>query len=221
MLFRDIARNFESPGVFLDGLKKYLGISRTRTEIGTATQLAEFLGTRASHVAQSALYGYLRTRAGTRYPELFANDAFLFSINIAKWQVWLACLSDLSVYSGGRITSLTGAAPEQIGSLTLAAARMVLDETGEPQEAGADFAAAANRVIERITATAWTNIGDDDSCFTESPAALVRFAPVVDSFKVLDNEIVMNSVRYRWQEIRREFRNSLDAPALLETLTDP
>ena len=62
--------------------------------------LASFLGTRSSHVAQTALYGYLRTRAGTRFPELFENPDILISINIAKWHIWLACVSDLSVFVG-------------------------------------------------------------------------------------------------------------------------
>jgi hypothetical protein len=70
--------------------------------IATPEALARFLDTRASFIAQTSLYGYLRTRAGMRYPELFDDDPFVEGINIAKWHVWLDCLSDLAVYAGGR-----------------------------------------------------------------------------------------------------------------------
>ncbi|MGH8707030.1 MAG: hypothetical protein ACREVD_03110, partial [Burkholderiales bacterium] len=75
-----------------------------------------FLQSRASHVAQMTLYGYLRTRAGTRFPELFDNDAFVASINIAKWHVWLACLSDLAVHAGGLLRR-AGASADEVGKL--------------------------------------------------------------------------------------------------------
>jgi hypothetical protein len=35
-------------------------------------------------VVQTALYGYLRTRTGSLYPELFSNDAFMISVNNAN-----------------------------------------------------------------------------------------------------------------------------------------
>ena len=46
--------------------------------------------------------------------------------------------------------------------------------------------------------------------------ALVRWAPIMPELKELDAEIVMNSVRFRWQEVRRELRSTLDAAKLLE-----
>jgi hypothetical protein len=38
---------------------------------------------------------------------LFSNDAFMISVNNAKWQIWLACLSDLSIFPGGLIQHKT------------------------------------------------------------------------------------------------------------------
>ena len=88
-------------------LRDYLGGSRRGRlrRIDTPAALQAFLGARSSHVAQTALYGYLKARAGTRFPELFEHPTYLESINIAKWQVWLACLSDLSVYAGGLLAA--------------------------------------------------------------------------------------------------------------------
>ena len=83
-------------------LGDYVGIGKSKKNevIVDRDSLAIFLGTRASHVAQTSLYGYLRTRAGTRFPEMFENPDILQSINIAKWHIWLACVSDLGLFAG-------------------------------------------------------------------------------------------------------------------------
>ena len=80
-------------------LTDYVGIGRRQREVSITDvdTLSRFLGSRASHVAQASLYGYLRTRAGTRFPTLFENPDLLKSINFAKWHIWLACVSDLGL----------------------------------------------------------------------------------------------------------------------------
>jgi hypothetical protein len=107
-------------------LREYLGtVGQGRTQgIVDRESLRQFLESRASHVAQISLYGYLRTRAGARYPELFANEDFLKSINIAKWYIWLACLSDLSIFAGGLITQRTGSGRDVVGPLMMGKHRL-------------------------------------------------------------------------------------------------
>jgi hypothetical protein len=202
-------------------LKSYMGFegnSRTRS-ISDPAALADFLETRASFMAQASLYGYLRTRAGMRYPELFDDDPFVAAINIAKWHVWLACLSDIATYSGSRLARHAPRQAGQVGELMSTLVDGILESTGEPDEAGGEFAAHAQRVRERVARSDWLAVGDDEDAFTESPGALVRWAPIVDELKELDEEIVRNSVRYRWQEVRRDFNRDLDAAAVLEAAT--
>ncbi len=176
-----------------------------------------FLHTRSNYVAQHSLYGYLRTRLGIRFPELFNDDAFVRSINIAKWHVWLACLSDLAVYAGGLALHRAQAPAADVARLVSEAVEGILGEVGVPDEAGEQFAEHAARVRSRIALCDWKSIPDDDSAFTESPTALVRWAPVTEELKVLDEEIVKNSIRFRWQEIRRALRNDLDALRVLDS----
>lgn len=97
----------------------------------------------------------------------------------------------------------------------------VLAQAGTPAEAGAAFAAHAQRVHDRVARTDWLAVGKDEAAFTESPAGLVRWAPVKDELKELDEEIVRNSVRFRWQEVRSDFARHLDAPAVLGALRPP
>jgi hypothetical protein len=49
----------------------------------------------------------------------------------------------------------------------------------------------------------------------ESPPALVKWAPIIDELKRLDEAIVRNSVRFRWQEVRRDLRRDLDPAAVM------
>ncbi len=177
--------------------------------------LAYFLRTRASHVAQTSLYGYLRTRAGTRFPELFSDDAFVESINIAKWHVWLACVSDLAIYAGGLLRSQTPGHESEVAPLMAGVVDSILQETGVPADAGKGFEAHASHVRARVAMCDWGTVSDDETAFSQSPAALVQWAPIVDELKQLDEEIVINSVRFRWQEVRRDLRRLLDAQAVL------
>lgn len=210
-------RALRSPREFWSTIRDYVGLGRSRrlTPITDRDGLKRFLETRASHVAQTSLYGYVRTRAGMRYPELFHDDGFVGSINIAKWQMWLACLSDLSVFAGGLLARGMPESAPRVGQIMAAAVAEVLDETGTPADAGPAFADTARAVLARIEVCDWTAIPDDGTAFTESPPALVRWAPIIDELKQIDEPIVLNSVRFRWQEIRRDLRQVLDTAAVL------
>lgn len=198
-------------------VRQYIGLGRgaAADPIDTPEALARFLDQRASFVAQTSLYGYLRTRAGMRYPELFTDDPFVVSINIAKWHVWLDCLSDLAVYAGSRLAQRAPRRLPQVAQMMVATVDGILERAGSPVEAGPDFAAHSERVRDRVARTDWLAVGEGETAFTASPAGLVRWAPVMDELKQLDEEIVLNSVRFRWQEVRRQLAALLDHEALL------
>ena len=207
----------------LSVLAEYLGAGaagRKRT-VADIAALQHFLDTRSSHVAQTTLYGYLRTRAGTRFPVLFENDAFVVSINHAKWQMWLACLSDLSVFAGGLLAHRSRSGPAAAGSAARHAVEAILERTGTPDDSGPLFAEGAAAVRDRLNRCDWHALDEDESAFTASPEALVRHAPIIPELMALDEEIVRNSVRFRWQEVRRELRATLDADAILNRATEP
>jgi len=196
-------------------LRDYLGGRRNRAQpVSDRAALRQFLETRASYVAQMSLYGYLRTRTGVRFPELFADEPFVESINQAKWHIWLACLSDLSVYAGLLILQRTKGSTDDVRHLMQSVVEDVLASLGTPGDAGPEFTAHADRVRTRLALCDWSGLSDDESAFTESPEALVRYAPVIDELKSLDAPIVRNSVRFRWQEVRRDLRRLLDAEAV-------
>jgi hypothetical protein len=197
-------------------LHEYLGPQRWRRRepVNDRAALVRFVDTRASYIAQTSLYGYLRTRAGMRYPELFDDDPFVASINIAKWNVYLACLSDLAVYVGGMLLR-AGVPAETVATTMEGAVAEILANHGVPAEADEGFQSHIDRVHARLAQCDWSRVTDDERPFSQSPAAVVHWAPIVSNLKEHDAEIVMNSVRYRWQEVRRDLRMNLDADGVV------
>lgn len=195
-----------------------LGGSSNNEVITDANSLACFINARASHVAQTSLYGYLRTRAGTRYPELFENPDILLSINIAKWQLWLACTSDLCIFCGQWISQSGHLSSQQLGQLMTATCRGLLQANGQPEEAGPDYPSASEDVLNRVSSHDWARQLNDDEVFCKSPEALFYWAPIADELKNRDEEIVLNSVRFRWIEVRRAVRRQINLPAMLASI---
>jgi hypothetical protein len=151
------------------------------------------------------------------YPQLFDDDEFVRSINIAKWHIWLACLSDLSIYTGGLLAQQSQASSSDVGALMEKLVLSIPEVTRTPVGADDEFPAHAARVLARLASCEWSQVTDDEAPFSESPTALIRWAPIVENLKELDEAIVRNSVRFRWQEIRRDLRRHLNAEAVLRS----
>jgi hypothetical protein len=204
-------------------LGHYVGFRKhaKKSTIENADDLVEFISSRASHVTQTSLYGYLRTRAGTRFPELFENPDILISINLAKWHIWLACVSDLCIFTGqimyqsGRVNST------EIELLMSPMLDRVLQITEVPLEAGDDFESAAEKERLRIKSCDWSIELDDDSIFSASPSALYYWSPIADELKERDEIIVRNSVRFRWIEVRRSTRQQLNIELIFRNQSSP
>ena len=68
-------------------------------KIKSLEELENFIQTKSAWVAQVTLYGYLKTRMGTRYVLHFENDKFMTSVNSAKWNIYSVALQDLTFFT--------------------------------------------------------------------------------------------------------------------------
>ena len=66
--------------------------------INSKEDLKNFIQERSAHVTQTTLYGYIKTRIGSRYAMMFEDEVFLKSINLAKWNIYMAALTDCTFY---------------------------------------------------------------------------------------------------------------------------
>lgn len=187
---------------------------RERHPIASTADLRHFISTRASVIAQKTLYGYLRTRIGTRYPEAFKEPDFARSIDIAKLHVFAACLSDLAVHAVARALIDPRINDATRRALATACLQAGLDANAGSFVDGFSRAEAEGAHEIRVARIDWGRAAASGGRFDASPAALVRWAPIAPALKQYDVEIVENSVRFAWQEIRVDFERRLDAAAI-------
>jgi hypothetical protein len=187
-----------------------------RRPITSVERLIEFNQMRGAYVAQTSLYGYLKTRMGTKYVQLFQDDTFAASIDKAKWAVFASCLADLSVFSCALVQQDSDLDRDGAADLAIHCFSRAVDrtfESGVRQSVG-DPAIAAFQA--RACLADWHDAAEGENAFGRSPIDLIAFAPVIDEFKELDSEIVMNSMRFRWRDVRQQLRRRLSAAEISE-----
>jgi len=195
-------------------------VRRDNAPIDSVERLEQFVATRAAFVAQKCLYGYLQTRIGTRYPRVFEDAVFVESINIAKFHVFAACLSDLGIYAAAHALDGRPVDDDRRRALALRCFRrgIVDNSTDVPEKFSA--VDAEEKFLKRLQPIVWTGSTLHRDNFDASPAALLRWAPIAPELKAEDEEIVENSIRFAWRDIREHFQKRLDSEALFIDLSE-
>ena len=166
-------------------------------------------------MAQRSLYGYLKTRIGTRYPRVFDDEIFVQSINIAKFYVFDACLSDLAVYAAATALKDQPVTDEERSALALRCFRRGIEDNLGEAPADFDVKKSGEDFERRLKGTDWAEGALHRDNFRLSPAALVNWAPIADHLKLEDSEIVKNSIKFAWRDIREQFQKRLVAEEVL------
>lgn len=179
--------------------------------IDSLARLEDFTATRAAFIAQKTLYGYTKARMGTRFPEMFRDPAIIHSVNIAKMHHFAECLSDLCVFIAAH--TLVG---ERFTDPARRALAIRLYDHGlatnmEHTVEEFDPADARKRFEQRVNFVDWSGSFDIRDVFTHSQQSIIRWAPIAEELKALDRDIVENSVKFAWIEVRRQFEKSLRA----------
>jgi hypothetical protein len=195
-----------------------LRIRRDSGPIDSVARAKSFVSGRAAFVAQKTLYGYLRTRIGTRYPAMFEDDVFVHSVNIAKLHIFAACLSDLATYVAAKALDGSAAADATRRDLALDWFRAALADNADQYVAEFDPAAAEAAFAERLAVTDWRGPALRPDGFVASPQAMLRWAPIAPELKHDDVEIVENSIRFTWRDVREQVGKRLDAHAIAAEL---
>ena len=177
-----------------------------KKKIKNLDELEEFIQTKSAWVSQVTLYGYLKTRMGTRYVLHFENDEFMKSVNLAKWNVYAVALQDLTffVFSYLKINFNIN----QINKAKEIFFKILDDEISNQMpieiidKAKKDF----NERFEKIN---WENYFSNIP-FNQSALSLYKWSPIAEELKLLDKKIVLNSVILKWDVIKKEFRERIE-----------
>lgn len=182
----------------------------------TLSDLVAYAETRSKFVCQTTLYGYIKTRVGTRYGSMMEDDVFANSVNIAKWEIYLACLCDMSAYVAARASRNQSAAQSEIRDLAIHLVDTATTNEEIPVERPQGFDDIRSAFAARAQATNWTDDMIGEAAFQGSLSALVDWAPIADELKINDVDIVKNSMRFKWKKVRDQFETLLDADAVFD-----
>ena len=167
--------------------------------------LEEFIQSKSAWVTQVTLYGYLKTRMGTRYVLHFENDEFMKSVNLAKWNFYAVALQDLTFFTFSFLKSnLNYQDVDKAEKIFL----NILDDEMTNKMPSDIIEEAKKNFNERLQNINW-DIYYDDLPFNSSALSLYQWAPIAEELKNLDRKIVLNSVILKWDVVKKEFKERI------------
>ena len=198
--------NLESIINTLKDVRDYvLPIKKIGSKFGSIKSIQElqnFIQERSAHVTQTTLYGYIKTRIGSRYAMMFEDEVFSNSINIAKWNIYMAALSDCTLYTFSFLI-------DKKNLKEIDAEKVFLNIVDGEKKNGLDINLLEKTKIEfhkRLEEINWKTYHLNKP-FQKSGLALYTWSPIADDLKKLDKEIVLNSIKLKWNLVEEEFKD--------------
>ena len=187
---------------FLSLLNPLKGIIQKNQKINNNDQLINFIEERSAWITQVTLLGYLKTRMGTQYVRAFENKELMRSINYAKEKIYLSSIQDLILYSisymkSNNLTDLS----EQV---TILHSKVIYESKNLPLSQNELFK-DIEKFEKRLLTVNWINFYKNNP-FDESCKALFKWAPIADELKQYDEEIVLNSMALKWNNVVSDFK---------------
>ena len=176
-----------------------------KTKIGNLDELEDFIQSKSAWVTQVTLYGYLKTRMGTRYVLHFENDEFMASVNLAKWNMYAVALQDLTFFTFSYLKNNSNYQEvEKAKEIFL----KILDDEIVNKMPLDIIEEAKKNFNERFQNINWSTYYNDLP-FNPSALSLYKWAPIADDLKNLDRKIVLNSVILKWDIVKKEFNERI------------
>ena len=151
------------------------------------------------------LYGYLKTRMGTRYVLHFENEKFMGSVNQAKWNIYAVSLQDLTLFTFSYLKVHFNL--DEIDKTKDIFFKILDDETTNNMPLDVIEEEKKN-FDERLQNINWDNYYSDLP-FNPSALSLFKWAPIADELKILDRKIVLNSMILKWDIVKKEFKERI------------
>ena len=172
-----------------------------KKKINNLNDLEDFIQTKSAWVTQVTLYGYLKTRMGTRYVLHFENDVFMKSVNLAKWNIYSVALQDLTFFTFSFLKSTFNY--KDVDKANEIFLKILDDEISNKMPL--DIIEEAKRNFnDRLNNLNWDTYFNDLP-FNQSALSLYKWAPIAEELKILDRKIVLNSVILKWDIVKKEF----------------
>ena len=177
-----------------------------KKKISNLDELENFIQTKSAWVSQVTLYGYLKTRMGTRYVLHFENDQFMSSVDLAKWNIYSVALQDLTFFTFSFLkVNYNFREINKVREIFL----KILDDEISNKMPLEIIEEAKKSFEERLKNINWDNYYIDLP-FNPSALSLYKWAPIAEELKALDRKIVLNSVILKWDVVKKEFKERIE-----------
>lgn len=188
-----------------------LTIGERKGRIATLAELTAALAGGAAYLAQGASYSYIRARTGMVAPRLMEDPTFGEAMERCKWEGFAAAASDLALILEGDLRPHL-AAPDAFWQGLYRA--VLASEPVPPHRAAIGW---QDRIAEFEARLARHLAGPPrgiEEIADFSAGVLMEYAPVDDTIREADREMVMNNVKFRFIDHVGELRQRMDRPAL-------
>ena len=170
--------------------------------INSKKDLRNFIQERSAHVTQTTLYGYIKTRIGSRYAMMFEDEVFLKSINLAKWNIYMASLIDCTFFVFSYLIDKKSLKQNDALEIFI---EIINNEKSNGLESKLfeDTKLEFNQKLKEIE---WKTYHQNNP-FKNSGLSLLKWSPIAENLKVFDKEIVLNSIKLKWNLVESEFKD--------------
>ena len=170
--------------------------------INSKKDLRNFIQERSAHVTQTTLYGYIKTRIGSRYAMMFEDEVFLKSINLAKWNIYMTALTDCTFYVFSYLIDKKNLKQND-------ASEIFIEIIENEKSNGLEDKLFENTKLEfsqKLKEVDWKTYHQNNP-FKNSGLSLLKWSPIADNLKVFDKEIVLNSIKLKWNLVENDFKD--------------
>jgi len=177
-----------------------------KKKIKNIDDIEDFIQKKSAWISQVTLYGYLKTRMGTKYVLHFDDEIFLSSINKAKWNIYVIALQDLIFYTFSYLNVFYNY--QELRNAKNIYEKILNNElkNNMPENIIDNGKEIFNKRLQKIE---WKNYYKSWP-FNESALALYEWAPVAKELKILDRKIILNSMILKWENIQKELIKLID-----------
>ena len=133
---------------------------------------------------------------------MIEDEKYSESVNIAKWNIYMAALSDLTLYVFSYLIDQKKLKENDAEEVFL---NIITNELKNGLNKDV-FENAKKDFNTRLNTIDWNKFYLENP-FKNSGLALYNWSPIADELKVLDKEIVLNSIMLKWNLVENDFKD--------------
>ena len=189
-----------------------------KNNICTVEALSEFLDEQSAYISQSSAYSYCRARTGFMGPKLFDEKGFSEELEVCKWTTYLAVLEDMLIFLEMQLRPDGRGDQEKLHHALCGVHQSVLNRRPPPPRLEQLWLDAGKAFALRLAQSQMAAPKTADVVANHSGRVLYDNVPIHIDLKKLDEEMLVNSLRFRFLRFAEELEGALEKDPLVREL---